>query len=153
MIHPRDALPQWNTYTCGPAALRAALLCYGDRVDGRRLARLAGTTWWGTEVDKLDDAALAYGFRIKHEVYRDAATAALALRGLLSARKPLLLSTENDAHWIVAVRATSRYVWIFDPAFDEGEGLQRVTWRFLLRRIHQGLPDELRFHLYPLVPA
>jgi len=152
MLHPDDALPQWNTYTCGPASLRAALLCYGDRVAGPRLAKLAETTWWGTEIESIDEAASEYGFRVYRETFRDPANVAKAALEHLKNRTPLLLATENDDHWIVAVRGTTRHVWLFDPAFDEGDGLHRVTWRHTLRRIHQGLPDEIRFHLYPLVP-
>lgn len=153
MIDPALVLPQWNRYTCGPAALRAALLCYGDRVDGRRLATLAQTDLRKeTDEDQLRVAAKEFGFRIGHVLHRDCAGASAECLGLLQHQTPILLCVDSFSHWITAVKGKSRHVWIVDPARDEGENFRRTTWRDLLRRVHWGLPDEIRFDLYPVVP-
>lgn len=154
MIDPALVLPQWNRYSCGPAALRCALLCYGDRVDGRKLAVLGETNPRdGTDEDGLNEAAREFGFKLDHVLcwtVEEAFTQALAF---LQHKTPLMLCVDNHDHWIAAVKGTSRHAWIVDPARDEGENLRRATWRQLLRRLHWGLPDEIRFHLYPLVSA
>lgn len=151
------AFPQWNMWTCGPAALRCALLCYGDRVDGRRLAILGSTDREnGADEDGLDEAAREFGFHIEHRTLRTVDAAFAEILGLLRTKTPVLLCVDvvngEWTHWIAVVRGTSRHAWICDPARDETEVLRRVTWRVLLRRLHWGLPDELRFDVYPLVP-
>lgn len=153
MIDPAAVLPQWNRYTCGPAALRCALLCYGDRVDGKRLAALAETDPInGTDEDGLNVAAREFGFKLQHRLCRTEDECWATLRDLLVSRTPVLLCVDSFTHWIVASGCSPRNVWICDPARDEGENFRRVTWRQLLRRLHYGLPDEIRFDLYPLVP-
>lgn len=154
MLDPSLARTQWNRWTCGPASLRCALLCYGDRVAGKRLAWLGGTTKAdGTDIEGLADAALEYGFRVRHQLHRTASDASVALMELLRARTPVLLPVDAWDHWIVAVRCTSRRVWVCDPQRDGQDVHRHHTWRQLLRRLHWGLPDEIRFDLYGLVPS
>jgi hypothetical protein len=135
-------------------------LCYGDRVDGKRLALLGNTTQdEGTSFDGLNEAALEFGFRLEFKAYRDVTVAYLAMRETLHGGVPILMCVDYDhekaeyTHWIAAIRGTSRHVWVCDPARNEGEVLRKRTWRQLLRRLHWGLPDELRFEVYPVVPA
>lgn len=55
-------VPQTTNYTCGPAALRAALLALGVDASEDDLAVLAGTTAaGGTSVEGLADAAIEHG--------------------------------------------------------------------------------------------
>ncbi len=144
-----DFRPQWNSFTCGPAALRCALLMYGDKVDGKMLAKLAGTTYDGTDDWQIDRAARELGFRLRHRMHRYPAEAYADLLATLRDRTPVLLCVDNYGHWITAVRATTRHVWICEVA--DVDVLRRVTWRQLFRRLQYGLPDELRYDLYPLV--
>jgi ABC-type bacteriocin/lantibiotic exporter with double-glycine peptidase domain len=153
------ARPQWNTYTCGPAALRCALLCYGERVDGRKLAELANTDpGEGTDVEGLKAAADIFGLKISQWVSREQGDAAVTLRRLLEEGAPVLLATEQWEHWVCAlprgrgIRLTNRNVWVADPARDGDSVVRRTTWRKILRRAQWGLPDEVVWHMYAVEP-
>lgn len=148
-----DARPQWNRFTCGPAALRCAILCYGDRVNGRRLAALARTTSEGTDELGLAAAAEVFGLRVREEIIRSPDICALRVREHLHDGKPILLCVDHWEHWVALVPhgrrgSTQRHVWMADPARDGEEVLRRYTWRQMLRRAHWGLADEVRWDLY-----
>jgi hypothetical protein len=50
--------PQPNEWTCGPFALKHALLALGRMVDAKELAQTARTHWWsGTDEIQLARAA------------------------------------------------------------------------------------------------
>jgi ABC-type bacteriocin/lantibiotic exporter with double-glycine peptidase domain len=128
---------------------------YGDKVDGKKLARLADTTAKnGTDDWQLDTAARELGFRLVFRVLRTMDEAYVALRADLRHDTPVLLCIDycdNEmSHWVAAVHGNSRHVWICDPEMASVE--QRLTWRRLLRRWHYGLPDEIRFYAYSVVP-
>ena len=152
------AKPQWNGHTCGPAALRCALLVYGDRVDGRKLAELANTDpGEGTDDAGLAFAAAIFGLKIRQEILWNEADAALRLRENLHDKKPVLMACDDWSHWTVAMPhgrkgSTLRHVWLADPSRDREQVVERYTWRQLLRRAHWGLPDEIRFDWYVLEP-
>lgn len=150
-----DARPQWSSSTCGPAALRCALLCYGDKVDGRKLARLAGTTSDGTCEHGLIAAAEIFGLKVRQEIIRNEATCALRVKEHLHDGKPILVCVDHWEHWTALVPhgrygSTQRHVWLADPARDGEEVVRRYTWRQFLRRAHWGLADEVRWDLYVL---
>jgi hypothetical protein len=133
------------------------LLCYGDKVDGRLLARLAGTDQQdGTDVDGLKAAAAIFGLKVSQWVSHEQGDAALKLRELLEHGDPVLVCTEQWTHWVCAlprgrgVGLTNRHVWVADPARDGDQVVRRHTWRQFMRRAAWGLPDEIRFDLYPL---
>lgn len=142
---------------CGPAALRNAFLWLGKRVCVRRIARLAGSDWRGTDEGQLARAASALGGVIRHVKATTPEEAWTVLRGLLdgAAATPVLMCVNHYGHWIVAVKASTRHVWICDSVgqWDGPSDLpvyQRHAWRPLLRRVCYGLPDEIRFDFYPL---
>src|SRR6185369_3021310 len=122
---------QPNGYTCGPAALRHALLAYGRRVSVRRLAHLAGTEYHkGTDDRQLQQAAIEVGYRIRSELFTEPEPASSALKTYLRTGTPVLLCADRYEHWITAVACTGRHVWICDSA-RPGPVLQRYTWRQL----------------------
>ncbi len=151
LLRPNQTKRAGNTYFCGPAALYHAILCYGDRANIRELARLAGTTREGTDEVQLSQAARELGFRLGHELCRTPAETYERLRHLLRERVPVIVCVDSLSHWVTVVRSTARHVWVADT--DADEVLSRVTWRAFLRRAAYGLPDEMRFDLYPLTPA
>ncbi len=143
---------QPNTWTCGPAALRHALRCYGVRASVKRLAEIAGTTKEGTDEQGLAFAARAYGFKLQR-VSRNAAPIARA--ALLATTGPVLCAVDRLDHWITVVRTTERSVYYLD---SEGLDVAKVhrceTWRqFLRRAVDWHPPNEARFDLFPLVRA
>ena len=153
MIDTSWARLQPNTYTCGPAALRHALRCYGVRASVRRLAELAGTTpEAGTDEQGLAFAAQAYGFKLQH-VSRNAAPIARA--ALLATVGPVICTVDRLEHWITVVASTARAVHYLDSeGVDPKQVNRRVPWReFLRRAVDWYPPNEPRFDLYPLVRA
>lgn len=151
MIPPETHLVlQPNGYTCGPCALRHALLCYGQRVSVRRIAALAGTNYDGTSNTELDTAANALGFKLEWVRYDTAPMYREALRNLSHARIPAIVAVDRLEHWVTAVHATSRHVWICDSSHP-GPVLQRLTWRAFLQRASIWMaPKEVYFDLYPV---
>src|SRR4051812_40956908 len=115
MIEPsvrRRLQCQPNGWSCGPSALRHALLVYGHNVSVRRLAKIAGTTRRdGTPEAALQQAAGLLGYRLRKVLFRDPELARAGLRNHLATGVPALLPVDKDeggwgAHWIVVVRAT-----------------------------------------------
>jgi hypothetical protein len=165
MITADQAKPQPNSWTCGPAALRHALLCYQETVDFQLLsigslthcckgaASDAKLNRDGRCEHGLARAAGNLGYRLKHVLVRAPAEAYKAIRLYLDAGAPVLVCCEHFSHWVTIIRANSRHAWVADSSRDESEHLRRVTWRALLRRVTYGLPDEVRFDLYPLLSA
>ncbi len=152
MLDPAQVRGQPNLYTCGPAALRHALLCHGAAHSIRDLALLAGTTPEGTDDAQMADAARELGYRLDHILVREPDAAYKTIRELLDAQTPVILCVDHYSHWVCAVKATSRHLWLADSALDGSPPpLVRLTWRAALQRLIYGLPDELRFDLYPLM--
>lgn len=149
---------QPNAWACGPAALRNAMLVHEHKTDVRHLLRGSRTkcchkskdrrTWDrdGTCEHGLRQVAEAEGFRLEH-LY---ALSVTELYETLRQNLPALLAVDADTHWVTAVRATARHVWIIDPARDE-ELHQRLTWRQLAIRLAHWSPEIVAFHFYPVV--
>lgn len=154
--------PQINRYTCGPAALRNAMLVYGVRADIRRLARIAGTTeQWGTDYHQLARAAERLGCTLALERRRTPALAREALRSLTAIETPVLAAIDREvtpgAHWVTIVHTTSRVVTFCDSARNWRQVEQRATWREFMARWCAWYPATLPrgqavtiFDFYPL---
>ncbi len=138
-------------------ALYHALRCYGELAQPRELLALSefanceceGAPKDGRCEHQLQRTAAELGFRLEHWVSDSPADLYTTLRRFLTDRAPVLVCVEHGAHWVCAVRATSRNVWIADSSRDQEEVLQRWTWRELAVALAYGLPA--RFDLYPLM--
>ncbi len=155
---------QPNAWSCGPAALRNAMLSYNYDVDVQDLAKHSVTECckkkkldmvrWGRCEHGLAAVADEHGFKLEHVFQGSEADAHDYLRSMLPS-VPILLSVEHHSHWITGFRGTARHVWIMDPARDLSPLRQRVTYRQILRRMQYGLKTDpsYGFHFYPLVLA
>jgi ABC-type bacteriocin/lantibiotic exporter with double-glycine peptidase domain len=151
---------QSNTYTCGPATLRHALLCYGVRRSIRALARMCGTSKQeGTSPRELERVAKELGFTLAWSTWHSAAGASAEMLRCLRAHEPVLLCVDKDsesgawAHWIVVVGATARTVTIVDSS-RPGPAVRRISWKLLMRRLAVFERDGVnRYDLYPLLEA
>lgn len=106
---------QEKDYSCGPAALRAALYRYGKKHTEKVIRRWAQTTPDGTDEEGLMRAIAHYKLRYKViETYsvRDALN---KLKYYMSRGIPLLLSVDNESHWFAAVGAMGKDIMVFDP--------------------------------------
>lgn len=151
---------QINKYTCGPAALRHALLVYGVRVDTARLSKIAGTSWRGTDANQITRAGATFGCSLGWDRRHTPANARETLRNYSASEIPVLVCVDRDetpgAHWITVVHASSRTVTYLDSSRGSPI-MRRQTWRAFLGRACAWYPASLPrglattiFDLYPL---
>lgn len=111
--------PQPNEWTCGPFALKHALLALGRMVDVTQIASTARTHWWsGTNEIQLARAARAFECDLILERRIDAEEARKVLTKYLREQTPVLLCVEEWSHWITVVRAEDRRFVVVDSQSD-----------------------------------
>lgn len=147
---------QSTNVSCGACSLRHAILCLGEKVSEKKIAKLAGTTWDGVEAPGLITAAEALGYQMTRTWCDTTAEVYEEIRRELHEGSPVILAVDAQDHWIVAIHATSRHVTICDSAYWEQRPtpvVQRLTWRKLLSRACIWVPDKIKFNLYPVTEA
>src|SRR5882724_8475735 len=93
--------PQPNEWTCGPFALKHALLAIGRIVDVEALASTARTHWWsGTNEIQLARAARLCECDLVLERRIDDELARKELVKRLREGTPVLLCVEEWSHWV-----------------------------------------------------
>jgi len=104
--------PQPNDFTCGPFALKHALVALGRPADEDAVTRAAEPHWWaGTDEVKLARAARAFNCDLPFIRRCDADGAYDALVRYTSKRVPVLLCVDEWEHWVTVVRhEDSRFV-------------------------------------------
>jgi hypothetical protein len=128
--------PQPNEWTCGPYALKHALLALGRIVDVGRIAETARTRWWsGTSEIQLTRAARAFDCDLVHESCEDEKAAQKMLLAQLRDRTPVLLCVEEWSHWITVLRAEAGRFVVVDSTDDllfsvRTWGQLRPWWRY-----------------------
>lgn len=125
--------PQPNEWTCGPFALKHALVTLGRLVSGERLAKQAGTAWWsGTAELGLAAAARKNDCELESARTRNRDQARRTLSAYLKRGIPVLLCVDDWEHWITVVRQDRLSFVIIDSNLDPV--LDVVTWPQLERR-------------------
>jgi hypothetical protein len=125
--------PQPNDWSCGPFALKHALIALGQNVDEQRLARAAGTHWWsGTDEIKLARAARSSECDLPLIRRRNPDRAKRRLSGYLRRGVPVLLSVDDWEHWIAVVRRQRDSFVVIDSNLDPV--LEVLSWAQLHRR-------------------
>jgi hypothetical protein len=106
--------PQPNNWTCGPFALKHALIMLGRVVDEKRISRIAGTHWWsGTDEIKLGRAARRYDCSLRLVRRKNPLRARRELLLALKRGCPCLLCVDGWNHWITVVGAEKgRFIFI-----------------------------------------
>ena len=98
--------PQPNKWSCGPFALKHALVMLGRFVDENDISRIAGTHWWaGTDEIKLARSAKAYNCELRFIRRKSGERAKRELLSYLRRGYPTLLCVYDWNHWITAVNA------------------------------------------------
>ncbi len=119
--------PQPNEWTCGPFALKHALIALGKFVDATELAAAAKTHWWsGTDEIRLARAAREHECDLVLERRRDPEEARKLLVRLLREQIPVLLCVEEWTHWITIVGYQDRRFVMLDST-DEPV-MSVATW-------------------------
>jgi hypothetical protein len=111
--------PQPNEWTCGPFALKHALLALGRMVDVGEIAQTAKTHWWsGTNEIQLARAARVFECDLVLERKSDAEEARKVLTQHLREQTPVLLCVDEWSHWITVLRAEDRRFVVVDSLDD-----------------------------------
>jgi len=128
--------PQPNEWTCGPFALKHALLALGRMVDVSQIASTARTHWWsGTDEIQLARAAREFDCDLVLERRSDDEQARKLLIKYLREQTPVLLCVDEWTHWITVVRAEDRRFVVVDSNSDPLLSLRtwpqlRSWWRY-----------------------
>jgi hypothetical protein len=119
--------PQPNEWSCGPFALKHALLALGRMVDHTQIASTARTHWWsGTNEIQLARAAREFECDLVLERRRDEEQARKLLVKYLREQTPVLLCVEEWTHWITVLRSEERRFVIVDS--NDDPLLSVMTW-------------------------
>ncbi len=119
--------PQPNDWTCGPFALKHALVALGRAVEATQIAATAKTHWWsGTDEIRLARAAREFECDLVLERRRDEEQARRLLGKFLREQTPVLLCVEEWTHWITVVRAEDKRFVVIDSTDDPVLSVQ--TW-------------------------
>ncbi|HEY0195179.1 MAG TPA: hypothetical protein VGC42_28890 [Kofleriaceae bacterium] len=111
--------PQPNEYTCGPFALKHALIALGRMVDANEISATAKTHWWaGTNEIQLARAARAFECDLVLERTADPEQARKLLTKHLRDQTPVLLCVEEWSHWITVLSAEDRRFVVVDSTDD-----------------------------------
>ncbi len=124
---------QPNDWSCGPFALKHALISLGKLADANELARVAGTHWWsGTNEIRLARAARAHDCDLIAVRKRSPDLARKELIARLAGGTPVLLCVDDWGHWITVVHHDRAGFVILDSSLDPV--LDILTWSQLNRR-------------------
>lgn len=149
--------PQPNDWSCGPFALKHALLALGRMVDAGEIATTARSSWWsGTNEIQLARAARAVECDLVLERRLDPEEARKVLVKNLRANVPVLLCVEDWSHWITVVRAEDRRFVVIDSTDDPLLSVKtwpqlRNWWRYLDTEYATDKPPTL-YDLMAVVP-
>ncbi|GEM_PF-200914 len=128
--------PQPNEWTCGPFALKHALLALGRMVDVTHVAQTAKTHWWsGTDEIQLARAARQFDSDLILERRSDPEQARKLLIKYLRDQTPVLLCVDEWTHWITVLRAEGDRFVIVDSNRNPVLAIQtwpqlRKWWRY-----------------------
>lgn len=135
--------PQPNTWSCGPFALKHALVALGRLVHERDIAKIAHPHWWaGTDEIRLAAAARAFGCELPTIPRRDPEAARKSLIGYLRRKVPVILCVDDWGHWLTVVHHESGRFVVVDSLSDPV--LTVMTWPELHKRWRYVDRDEDR---------
>ena len=124
---------QPNDWTCGPFALKHALVALGRLADEDTISSVANPHWWaGTDEVKLARAARHYDCDLPFIRRTDAARAQNTLIRYVDQSLPVLLCVDDWGHWITVVRHDRSGFVVLDSSMDPV--LNILTWSQLNRR-------------------
>ena len=148
---------QPNDWTCGPFALKHALVALGRLADEQTISAVAHPHWWaGTDEVKLARAARHFDCELPMIRRTESDRARGALIRYVSQRVPVLLCVDDWGHWITVVRhEQSRFVLLdsrHEPVVNVVTWPQlRSRWQYTDDETDTDLPRTL-FDLHPVKP-
>jgi ABC-type bacteriocin/lantibiotic exporter with double-glycine peptidase domain len=125
-------------YSCGAAAIRNALCCFGKLFTEEQIRQAAGTHENGTDEDGVVSALKFLGFSSEQFETKKNEIARRKLLENLDDGSPVMLAVDRDTHWLSVVGRIGDRFLIFDsqqePRNLRENGVQVLTFRGLLRR-------------------
>jgi hypothetical protein len=124
---------QPNDWTCGPFALKHALVALGRLADEDTISSVANPHWWaGTDEVKLARAARHFDCDLPFIRRTDAARARSTLIRYVDQSLPVLLCVDDWGHWITVVHHQEQRFVILDSRREPV--LKVLTWPQLRSR-------------------
>lgn len=142
---------QRTRYDCGPACFRNTMSILGYSITWERAYEMCRLTSEGTTADDLAYAFDRYGFEVKEKEYFEEEKGWSWLIKETNKGIPIIISTDDDRHWLLVLRAGEKMVQIFDP--DE-DGPTKITKKELMNRwkYYEGRRQKPRLHGLLLIP-
>jgi hypothetical protein len=147
---------QPNDYTCGPFALKHALVTLGRLANEESINQVAHPHWWaGTDEVKLARAARHFGCDLPLVRKKDPDRAHGALCRFVAKDLPVILCVDDWGHWITVVRREADRFVVLDSKYDPV--LNVLSWPQLRNRWNYVEYDdkedgESLYDMHPLVP-
>ena len=147
---------QPNDWTCGPFALKHALVALGRLTDETAISQVAHPHWWaGTDEVKLARAARAFDCDLPFIRRSDPERAYATLARYIAQRLPVILCVDEWGHWITVVRHEDDRFVVIDSKSEPV--LNVLSWPSLRNRWAYVEYDEwdepsTYFDLHPLKP-
>jgi hypothetical protein len=147
---------QPNDYSCGPFALKHALVTLGRLADEELISSVAHPHWWaGTDEVKLARAARHFECDLPMIRRRNEDAARVTLIRYVTARFPVILCVDDWGHWVTVVRYDRGRFVLIDS--KQEPVLQVLSWPQLRKRwqyIEYDEWDEEQtfFDLHPVKP-
>ncbi len=145
--------PQPNEWSCGPFALKYALVMHGRFENELEISQKAGTHWWnGTNEISLAKAAGAYDCTLKSIRRLEGNKARISLNKYLRKKIPCILCVDDWNHWMTVINYDQQKYIIVDS--EESPVIQIYSWSQLSKRwmYNDENTDKTLFDLYPLIP-
>ena len=124
--------------SCGAAAIRNVLKCFGQNVGEHRLRQIAGTDDDGTTEEGVITALTALGYKSEVHDSSKVSEAKEVVARAVKSESPLIVAVDKDTHWAVIVGMLGkRYILVDSERTVKNKkenGVHVVTTRELLRR-------------------
>ena len=111
---------QERGYSCGPAALRAALYILGHNITEASLRKLAGTTPDGTDEKGIIRAVTTFGHKTREHNSDSLKRSWGWLKNTVSRGNPVLLCVDGWSHWVAVIGRIGGKILVFDPDSSPG---------------------------------
>jgi hypothetical protein len=147
---------QPNDWTCGPFALKHALVTLGRLADEDSISEVAHPHWWaGTDEIKLARAARHFDCDLPFIRRTDPERAHASLVKYINQRLPVILCVDDWGHWVTVVRHEQERFVVIDSR--EEPVLKVLSWPQLRNRWRYedyDEADQLRglYDLHPVKP-
>lgn len=143
--------PQPNDWTCGPFALKYALVMHGKFENETEISRRAGANWWnGVDEIGLAKAAKHYGCVLKSVRRLDENKAKHLLISYLKKGIPCLLCVDKWSHWITVINSDMKKFIAVDS--EQSPVIQIYSWEQLKKRwaYYDKEKDNIIYDILPL---